>query len=202
MCIRDSPITAHAAGVYYAASDVLDLPQFSLATPTSHVQASGTLSSDSALHFSVSTSSLADWLPFVAAVRGPALLPVVLNGRASFNGNLNGALPSPQLAGTLLVDDFEVNVPATANTPRVQSQWDSLSTSIQLSFHSVAFHSATLRRGGALAEFDASASLQNGHLTSESVFNVRANLHEVDIAALQAIAGYNYPCLLYTSRCV
>ena len=33
------PITAHAAGVYYAASDVLDLPQFSLATPTSHVQA-------------------------------------------------------------------------------------------------------------------------------------------------------------------
>jgi len=187
------PITAHAAGVYYAASDVLDLPQFSLATPTSHVQASGSLSSDSALHFSVSTSSLADWLPFVAAVRGPALFPVVLNGRASFNGNLNGALPSPQLAGTLLVDDFEVNVPATANRPRVQSQWDSLSTSIQLSFHSVAFHSATLRRGGALAEFDASASLQNGHLTSESVFNVRANLHEVDVAALQAIAGYNYP---------
>jgi hypothetical protein len=57
------------------ASDTLDLPQFNLTTPTSRVQASGTLSSSSALRLSVSTSSLADWLPFAAVVRGPALFP-------------------------------------------------------------------------------------------------------------------------------
>ena len=38
------PLTAHASGVYYAATETLDLPQFNLTTPTSHVQASGTLS--------------------------------------------------------------------------------------------------------------------------------------------------------------
>ncbi len=187
------PLTAHATGVYYAATDTLDLPQFNLTTPTSHLQASGTLSSTSALRLSVSTSSLADWLPFAAVVRGPALFPVVLNGRATFNGNMSGALSSPQLAGSLVVDDFEVNMPATGNTSELQTHWDSLSTSIQLSFHAVALHNATLRRSDTSAEFDASAALDHGHLTSESTFSLRANLHNTDLAALQAIAGYNYP---------
>ena len=115
------PLTAHATGVYYVATDSLDLPQFNLATPTSHVLASGRLSSNSALRLSVSASSLADWLPLVAAVRGPALLPVVLNGRATFNGNLTGSFSSPQLGGSLQVEDFEVNIPATGNTSRAQN---------------------------------------------------------------------------------
>ncbi len=187
------PITAHASGFYHAANDTLDLPQFNLTTPTSRVQGSGSLSSSSAVHLSVSTSSLADWLPFVAAVRGPALFPVVLNGRASFNGNMTGALSSPQLAGNLLVDDFEVNVPATAKTPKVETHWDSLSTSIQLSFSAVTFRDATLRRADTTAELDASALLEHGHLTKDSELTIRANLHNTDLASLQALAGYNYP---------
>ncbi len=187
------PLTAHAAGVYYAGSNALELPQFSLTTPTSHIQASGTLSSTSALRLSVSTSSLADWLPFIALVRGPALFPVALKGRATFTGNMSGALSSPQLAGNLLFDDFEFNVPATANTPQIQTHWDSLSTSLQLSFNAVAFRNATLRRDDTSAEFDASATLQHGHLTGASTFTLRANLHNTDLAALQALAGYNYP---------
>jgi len=187
------PLIAHATGVYHAANDTLDLPQFNLTTPTSRVQASGTLSSSSALRLSVSTSSLADWLPFVAVVRGPALFPVVLNGRATFNGNMGGSIVSPVLAGSLGVDDFEVNVPATANTPPIRTHWDSLSTSILLSFQSISLHSATLQRGDTSAEFEASATLQHGHLTSDSVFTVRANLHHADLAALQSLAGYNYP---------
>jgi translocation and assembly module TamB len=187
------PITAHTNGVYYAASDSLDLPLFNLTTPTSRVQASGTLSSTSAVRLSVSTTSLADWLPFAAAVRGPALFPVVLNGRASFNGNMNGSLPSPQLAGALLVEDFEIKLPATATTPALDTQWDSLSSSIQLSFHGVALHSARLSRGDTSAEFEASATLQQGHLTSDSTFAIRASLHNTDLGALQALAGYNYP---------
>ncbi len=187
------PITAHAAGLYHAANDTLDLPQFNLTTPTSHVQASGSLSSSSALHLSVSTSSVEDWLPFVAAVRGPALFPVVLNGRASFNGNMTGALSSPQLAGNLLVDDFEINVPATSNAPKVETHWDSFSTSMQLSFGAVAFRDAILRRGDTTAELDASALLEHGHLTKNSELTIRANLHNTDLASLQALAGYSYP---------
>lgn len=186
-------LNAHAEGVYYAANDKLDLPQFQLSTPTSHVQASGTLSSTSALRLSVSTSSLEDWLPFVQVVRGPALVPVALNGRAVFTGNLTGAVASPQLGGKLQVDNFEINIAATSRTPEVRTRWDSLSTSIQLSFDEVAFRGANLRRAGTSAEFDASASLQHGHFTGDSNFKVRANLQNTSLAVLQSLVGYNYP---------
>jgi translocation and assembly module TamB len=189
----ERPITAHANGVYFAANDAINLPQFNLSTPASRIQAAGTLSNTSALHLSVTTSSLADWLPLVAAVRGPALLPVYLNGRATFNGNMTGALMTPQLAGTLLVDNFDINIPDTATTHPIKTHWDSLSTSILLSFNAVAFRSATLRRDDTSAEFDGSATLQSGHLTDDSVINLRANLHNADVATIQALAGYNYP---------
>ena len=187
------PLSAHANGVYQAASDSLSLPQFTLSTPTSRVQASGTLSASSAVRLSITTSSVADWLPFIAVVRGPALFPVTLNGSATLNGNMSGSFFSPQLAGTLQVDDFDVNLPATANTPEFQTHWDSLSTSIQLSFSAIALRNATLRRDDTHAEFDASATLEHGHVTADSTFNLRANLFNTDVAALQAMVGYNYP---------
>ncbi|MGC2647964.1 MAG: translocation/assembly module TamB domain-containing protein [Candidatus Sulfotelmatobacter sp.] len=187
------PLTAYATGVYYVATDSLDLPQFNLATPTSHVQASGRLSSNSALRLSVSASSLADWLPLVAAVRGPALLPVVLNGRATFNGNLTGSFSSPQLGGSLQVEDFEVNIPATPDTHALKTQWDSLSTSLQLSFDAIALRGANLRRDDTSAEFEASSSLGHGHFTGDSQFRIRANLENTDLATVQALTGSNYP---------
>jgi translocation and assembly module TamB len=187
------PLTARATGTYHAASDALDLPQFNLSTPTSRVQASGTLSSNSALRLSVTASSLADWLPVVAAVRGPALFPVALNGRATFSGNLTGSLSSPQLGGSLLVDDFDINIPATANTHPFKTHWDSLSTSLQLSFNSITLHSANLRRDNTTAEFDGSSTLEHGHFTGNSQFNIRASFQNADLANLQALAGYNYP---------
>jgi translocation and assembly module TamB len=187
------PISGHASGVYHAANDTLDLPQFTLTTPTSRVQASGTLSSTSAVHLSVSTSSMADWLPFIAVVRGPALFPVKLNGSATFNGSMSGSFSSPQLAGTLLVNDFDVTVPATAHTQELQTHWDSLSASIQVSFGGIALHNATLRRDDTSAEFDVSATLQHGHLTGDSALTLRANLHNEELLDLQAFAGYNYP---------
>lgn len=187
------PLSGHAKGVYYAASDTLDLPQFTLATPTSRIQASGTLSATSAVHLSVSTSSLADWLPFFAVIRGPALFPVMLNGNATFNGNMSGSLSSPQLAGNLLVDDFDITLPATANTHQLKTHWDSFSSSIHLSFHTIAVRSATLTHGNTSATFDASAALQHGHVTGDSAFTLRADLHNADLIDLQALAGYNYP---------
>ena len=186
-------ISAHASGTYYAATDTLELPQFTLTTPTSHIQASGTLSATSAVRLSISTSSLADWLPFVAVVRGPAMFPVMLNGSATFIGNMTGAFWSPQLAGSLQVDDFDVTLPATADTHKLKTQWDSLSASIQLSFNGITLHNATLRHDDTSAEFDASAALQHGHFTGDSAFTLHANLLNADIAHLQALAGYNYP---------
>ncbi|MGC2172587.1 MAG: translocation/assembly module TamB domain-containing protein, partial [Candidatus Sulfotelmatobacter sp.] len=153
----------------------------------------GTLSATSAVRLSVSTSSLADWLPFIALVRGPALFPVVLNGSAAFNGSMSGAFTSPQLAGTVLVDDFDLTLPAGANAHELQTHWDSLSATLGLSFHDISLRDATLRRADASAEFNASATLQHGHFTRDSSFDLRANVHNADLAELQAFAGYNYP---------
>jgi translocation and assembly module TamB len=187
------PLNGRAKGVYYVATNTLELPQFSLATPTSHIQASGALSAASALRLSVSTTSLADWLPLLAVVRGPALFPVVLNGRATFTGNLSGSLVSPELSGNVNVEDFDIDIPATANTRGLQTHWDSLSAAVQASFDAIALRNATLRRDDTSAEFDASATLLHGHFTGDSNFTLRANLHNTDVAELQALAGYNYP---------
>jgi len=187
------PLTAHASGLYHATDDAVDLTQFSLSTPTSHVQASGTLSATSAVHLSITTSSLADWLPFVDVVRGPALFPVALKGSATFNGSMGGPLSSPQIAGNLQADDFDVTLPATANAHPHQTHWDSLSASIQVSFQGVSVHNATLRRDDTSAEFDASASLQHGHFTADTTFTLRGNLHNAELADVEAFAGFNYP---------
>ena len=187
------PLSGHAKGTYQVASDSLDLPEFILITPTSRVQASGTVSASSAVKLSIATSSVADWLPFIAVLRGPALFPVTLNGSATLNANMSGSWSSPQLAGTLQVDDFDVIAPATARTHEFQTHWDSLSASLQLSFSAIALRNATLRRDDTSAEFDASAILQHGHITGDSAFNLRANLFNTDLASLQALLGYNYP---------
>jgi translocation and assembly module TamB len=187
------PLTAHANGVYYTATSNLDLAQFNLSTPDSRAQASGTLSSASALRVSVSTSNVADWLPLLTVVRGPAFFPVALNGRATFNGNLTGSLSFPQISGTLLANDFDVNLPANSGRPALKTQWDSFSTSLQLSFSGIALHDSILRRGETSAEFEASASLDRGHLVGASALNVRANVQNADLSLLQSLAGYRYP---------
>ncbi|MFZ0279571.1 MAG: translocation/assembly module TamB domain-containing protein [Candidatus Sulfotelmatobacter sp.] len=187
------PLTGHAGGVYRAADEALDLPQFTLTTPTSHVTASGTLSNTSAVRLSIKTSSLADWLPFIEVVRGPALFPVSLNGSASFNGSMIGSLSAPQIAGSLEVDDFDVTPAAIGKTRLPQTHWDSLSTSIQLSFNAISLRSATLRRDDTSAEFDASATLLHGHFTGDSTFNLRGNVQNASLAEIENFLGYDYP---------
>jgi len=187
------PVSAHSAGVYNLADDSLNLSQFLVNTPTSRVQASGTLSKNSALRLSLTTSSLADWLPLIAAVRGPALFPVTLNGSVTLLGNMSGSVSAPQIAGTINVNDFQVNLPATSRTQPIQTRWDSLSASVQVSFDSFALHNATLRRDDTVAEFDVSTSLQHGHFLADSPLDLRANIHNADLTEIQAFAGYDFP---------
>ena len=187
------PLTGHASGVYRVADASLDLPQFALTTPTSHVTASGTLADTSAVRLSVKTTSLADWLPFVEVVRGPALFPVALNGSATFNGSMSGSLSSPEIAGSLEVDDFDVTPAAIGKTRLPETHWDSLSTSIQLSFRGISLRNATLRRDDTAAEFDASAILQHGHFTGDTTFKLRGNVQNASLAEIENFLGYDYP---------
>jgi translocation and assembly module TamB len=187
------PVTAHVQGKYRLGSDSLELAEFSLTTPASKIQASGTLAASSTLHFSVTTSNLEEWRPLVAALGGPADLPFRVDGNAIFNGVAGGTFSALTLAGTLVAEDFEFTMPATSRTPVQPVHWDSLAASIQFSSHDLAFRGGTLKRGDTSADFDITANLQNGTFTETTPFTARVNLHKVDVASTAAIAGFDYP---------
>jgi translocation and assembly module TamB len=187
------PITAHAEGIYRGANDSLNLSQFTLSTPASHVQAAGALSTASALHFSIATSDLEEWHPLITALHGPGELPFLVDGNAGFNGMVNGSVSAPTVAGTLNAQDFEFTLPATSRTPEQQVHWDSLTTSIQFSSRNLAIRGGNLRRGTTSAEFDVTAMLEQGEFTAYSPFNARVNLHGVDVGSTAALFGYDYP---------
>ncbi|MGA8763919.1 MAG: hypothetical protein WB562_13720, partial [Candidatus Sulfotelmatobacter sp.] len=187
------PVTAVAKGTYKMKSDSLDLPQFTFSTPASHIQSSGVLAAKSALHLAVATSSLGEWRPLVAFLRGSVTLPLTLNGSATFNGDVTGAFSSPVFSGALLVNDFELTLPATRHTPEQRVHWDSLSTTLHLSAYNIAFHNSILRRENTAAEFDVSAYMQDWHYNDDGPFTLSASFHNADVAALQSLAGLDYP---------
>jgi translocation and assembly module TamB len=187
------PVTAHIQGKYHAGSDSLELAQFNLTTPASKIQASGTLAASSTIHFSVSTSNLDEWRPLVTALGGPSNLPFRVDGNAVFNGVAGGTYSSPTLAGTLVAEDFEFTMPATARTPEQPVHWDSLAASIQFSSHDLGFRGGTLKRGNTSADFDIAANLQKGKFTETTPFTAHVNLHKVDVASTAALAGFDAP---------
>jgi translocation and assembly module TamB len=190
---RELPITAHTQGKYRAAVDELELTQFALSTPESRIQASGMLSTDSTVHFSVSTSNLEEWRPLVRALGGPTNLPFRIDGHASLNGVAAGTLSAPTLTGTIVAQDFEFTVPATSFTPQQDVHWDSLASNVQLSSRDLLMRGGSLRRGETSADFDVTAILKKGQFTEDSPFTARVNLHRVDVASTAALAGFDYP---------
>jgi len=187
------PVTAHAEGIYRAATAALELARFTLTTPASKISAEGTLASSSKLNLSASTSNLDEWRPLVKALGGPAELPFQIRGNAAFSGVAGGTFSSPTLAGTLNAEDFAFIVPATSRTPRTPVRWDSLAATVQLSSHELSLRGGTLRRGVTSADFEVSASLENGEFTDYSPFSGRVNLRNVDVAGTAALAKLEYP---------
>ena len=187
------PMTAHIQGKYRGASDSLELANFNLSTPSSRIQASGTLGAMSTVHVSVATTNLEEWRPLVAALGGPTNLPFQVNGNATFNGVAGGTFSSPTLAGTLAADDFEFTLPATSRTPQQQVHWDSLAGNLQFSSRDLSFRGGTLRRGDTSAEFDVSVVLQKGQFSENSPLTAGLTLRNVDVASTAALAGFDYP---------
>lgn len=189
----DLPVTAHMQGKYRAAADELELAEFRLKTPQSHIQASGLLSTSSTIHFSVSTTNLEEWRPLVTALGGPSNLPFRVDGNATFTGVAAGTFSSPTLSGTLLAQDFEFTVPATSFTPEQEVHWDSLAANIQFSSRDLLMRAGSLRRGNTRADFDVTATLKKGQFTEDSPYTARVSLHNVDVASTAALAGFDYP---------
>jgi translocation and assembly module TamB len=187
------PVTARLQGKYRVGDDTLDLARFEMSTPDTRIQAQGTLSASSTLHFMIATSNVEEWRPLIAALGGPTNLPFRIDGSATLSGVAGGTLSTPTLAGTLAAQDFEFTLPATSRTPEQQVHWDALAVSVQLSSHELNLRGGSLRRGDTSADFDFSTVLQTGRFTPQSPFTARVNLHNVDVASTAAFAGFDAP---------
>jgi translocation and assembly module TamB len=189
----DLPLNARLRAAYDASSDALDVPEFVAVTRATQVRASGTLSSHAAARFSITTTDLDEWRPFLSALRESERLPVAIHGRASFNGTATGKLSSLLISGNLQAQDFDSELPATASLPQRQVHWDYLSADVQLSPRAVAMRNGVLRHGPSLINFDFSAPLTKGQLAETSPFTAHLNIRNGNLAEIAELAGYNHP---------
>lgn len=187
------PLAAHADGTYRARLRELEVSNFSVTTPASHIQAYGSLSSVASLKVTASTSDLRELQPLIVMLHGPDTLPVVLHGRAAFEGTATGNLDQAVLAGNLTANDFDVNVPASAHLAQDQVHWDSLSTGLRLSQRGIVLRGGELQHDDATIAFDARARFENRELTRASPFKVRVDMQKADLPEILALAGKDYP---------
>jgi len=187
------PLNAHARATYRAAQGELEFSEFNASTRATQVRASGTLSTSAALKVSVATSNFGEWEDVLVALGYQEPLPFTMRGRASFSGTAIGKVSDIDFAGKLQSQDFQVVIPASANAPRREIRWDSLTADIQLSPHVFAMHNGMLHHGATRVQFDVNARLDQRQFTDTSPFRANVQMHDADAADILAIAGYKYP---------
>ena len=90
------------------------------------------------------------------------------------------------------------HVPSTESPPKPtvpprRIHIDQFSGDVQYSLTGVALHHGLIQEGSARLNLDGNASLENGSFTDSSPFQVQVALHNADVAALQRVAGVDYP---------
>lgn len=184
------PLNAHLRGTYRGASDQLQLTQFDASTPASQIHASGTLASNAALKFNVTTTNLSELQPILAILNYP-VVPAVLHGPASFTGTASGDLSNISLAGTIHAQNFDLLPADTKITQPIEV--DAFNAQVHLTPHNLSIHNATLRRGDMAVNFDAGAVLRDRTLSPLSPFTLHMDMQHVSAAELLAVTGYEYP---------
>lgn len=198
---NELPITAQLDTTYKGAQEVLQVKKLDLSTRGTRVNATGVMAPSSRLAVQLSTTDLDEFRPALSAFE-VSELPVELNGRASFTGNVSGKLRSPALSGHLEVRDFGSQLQANPGSQRAKAapstrtkliHWDVLSADIDVASNSATVRNGRLVRGRTNIAFDATATPHDYKLTERSPFTVAFNIKDASIADLQQIVGYDYP---------
>ena len=202
---------------------VMNIADFNLTTPHSHLNASGMLGATAEnLKVDFTATSLTEFEPFVLAL-GYAPSPVELAGQASFSGTVSGRPSDSQIAGHVQASNFTytytlmpkapappLNPPSrrgfslhAASAPPLQHappagqtqrlHIDQFSADVQYSLAKVALHHAVIQEGNALLNVDWTAALEKGNFTEGSPFQLQASVHDADVTQLQRAAGLDYP---------
>jgi translocation and assembly module TamB len=187
------PLTATATFTYAGAREELAVDEFIAATRSTQLRASGTLAQKSSLRLTATTTNFGEIGPAVAAFGGLEKIPVVLHGRATFDGTLSGKLSSITVVGNAQANNFETVIPSISRTPEQHVHWDELRANLQLSPQALIVRNGDLRRGAAEVSFDLNLGLQQGKVTSQSPVTLRLDVHHTDLAEVMSLTGYNYP---------
>jgi translocation and assembly module TamB len=196
---NEVPLNGQLQASYSGSRHLLTFSHLEAASPAGSLMASGTLGSSSAnLSLNLTTSNVAELQPILAVFQGPRHIPLVVHGKATFNGTVVGRISAPILNGHLQVTDFDTELrPPThggkaSNTPH-QIHWDLLSTDLQLASSNLVLHRGLLRRKQAELDFDGSIGLRNYGVMAASPLSAQVRMQRGELADMVALAGYSYP---------
>lgn len=200
------PVTAQLRATYHGGQKTLDVATFSAATRAIRVSASGRLGSETAqAKISVNSTSLSELRPVLAALSPGTRIPVLLEGRASFNGTISGELNALSARGRLELENFDTELaplqlsaaPTAKNAAAKRLQrthWDSLLADLAYSPSMISLQNGILRRGKAAVQFSGSAGLRQGALDEHtSQMNLTLRVQDAALEDIQALTGLKYP---------
>jgi translocation and assembly module TamB len=198
------PAEGQLEGVYDRRSATFTLKRLNLATRATRLSASGVMDTAGRnLQFTLETGEFNQWAPAIAALGGPAYLPLDVHGRVFLNASLTGRAAKPTLTGRLELSDFDSLVgrhetaanldEAQPSGPGLHIHWDTLTANIEYSPDTIAVHNAVLKRGLAQVNFEIAASPEKGGLTSNSPFTAQAAIHRLELSDALLLAGYRQP---------
>ncbi|HJT53654.1 MAG TPA: translocation/assembly module TamB domain-containing protein [Candidatus Angelobacter sp.] len=203
---QQMPLTGQLHAAFRGDSHVLDVAALSLATRAIRVNATGELGSDKAqAKVSVNCTSLSEIRPMLAALSPGTRIPVVIEGRASFNGSISGKFNAPSIRGRLNLENFDTEtsplqvLEATAVPPLRAQQvqrihWDSLVGDLSYSPSNIALKNGVLHRGKANATFSTSVALRQGRVDENtSAISLALHLQDAPVEELEPLLGLGYP---------
>lgn len=171
----EAPTSGVIDATYTQRNGAVDLRNLDIAMPASRVTAHGHLgafpmSSPTAIAIEVHSHDLGEFDKLFRdlgltrnGTSGTAALPVLLGGKADFQGSWAGSLVDPHLTGNLQATDLSLQIPGGQNAGQPQSvHWDSLDATGSYSAARITIDHGELRQG------DASINL-NGTLTAATV---------------------------------
>ncbi|MGH9569235.1 MAG: hypothetical protein ACRD4F_06330, partial [Candidatus Angelobacter sp.] len=202
------PLTAQLRAIYNGELRTLDVAALNAATRAIRLNATGKLGSETAqARISVNSTDLHELRPFLTAMGPSTRIPVLLEGRASFNGAVSGKLDALSTSGRLELENFDSELAPlrldyagaaasqTAGADGFQRiHWDSLLADLTYSPSLISFQHGALHRGQAAVEFSASATLHRGILDENSShISLDARVKDASVENLQTLSGMKYP---------
>ncbi|HKD79870.1 MAG TPA: translocation/assembly module TamB domain-containing protein [Candidatus Angelobacter sp.] len=197
---REVPVTAQLQATYHGDIRTLDVAGLTLATRAIRVSATGELGSDKAqARVSLNATDLHELQPALDALAPGTRIPVVLEGRSSFNGAIFGKLEALSARGHLDLEKFDTEFRLTPGSKGAPGQpkrlhWDALAADLNYTPSQVSLQRGTLRRGAAQFGFSASATLRQGEFDERtSQLNVSLHVQNENMADVQLLAETSYP---------